>query len=72
MRIRTQAQDRISLFYPLYKSQEEREDHARAVLMLHKPYLRFRPREDVVDEDANEALGNPDEENWSWSDACER
>ncbi|KAG6198861.1 hypothetical protein E4U10_006015 [Claviceps purpurea] len=39
----------------------EREDHARAVLMLHKPHLRLRPREDVVDEDGNDALGNPDE-----------
>ncbi|KAG5924901.1 hypothetical protein E4U61_005748 [Claviceps capensis] len=48
------------------------DGHARAVLMLHKPHLWFRPREDVVDEDANDALGNPDEENWSWSDACER
>ncbi|KAG6181999.1 hypothetical protein E4U36_003631 [Claviceps purpurea] len=66
------AQDRILLFSPLYGSQEEREDHARTVLMLHKPHLRLRPREDVVDEDANDALGNSDEGRGLPSDACER
>ncbi|KAG6241619.1 hypothetical protein E4U25_005860 [Claviceps purpurea] len=41
----------LLLFYPLYGRQEERKDHARAVLMLHKPHLRFRPREGFVNDD---------------------
>ncbi|KAG5986136.1 hypothetical protein E4U52_000556, partial [Claviceps spartinae] len=71
MHIRTRALERILCFYPPYDSEELREDRGRAVLMLHKPHLRFRPVVDHVGHDPD-ALGNPDEENWSWSDACER
>ncbi|KAG6195584.1 hypothetical protein E4U50_000176, partial [Claviceps purpurea] len=72
MHIRPQAPERILLFYPLYAGQEEREDRGRAVLMLHKPHLRFKPREGVVNDNPDDALGNPGEEDWSWADACDR
>ncbi|KAG6095979.1 hypothetical protein E4U30_001863 [Claviceps sp. LM220 group G6] len=57
---------------PLYGREEEREDHPRAVLMLHKPHLRFSDLETFADEHANDALGSPGEGDRPWSEICEQ
>ncbi|KAG6181047.1 hypothetical protein E4U10_007408 [Claviceps purpurea] len=67
-------------YYPLHGGEEERQDHARAIFAVQRPWsshlddeqaaLTVQCLEAFADEHTNDILGSPDEEDRPWSEAC--